>query len=520
MKTAVVYCRVSTEDQEREGTSLQSQLETCRKKARELGYEVSDNHIINEIWSGVDLDRPNLNRARELIRTRAVSALICYATDRLARNPIHIGIIAEECEKRGIELIFVTEPSDNSPEGHLIRYVKGYAAEIEREKILDRTMRGKKTRAEKGMLPTGGLNLYGYTYDPDTGKRKINEYEAGVVQTMFGWLIEDRVSCNEIRRKLAKAGIPAPKGGSTWGRTTVGRILRNAVYTGETYANRMISMPPKNGDTDGRRCKKPRRQLRPKSDWILLPDASPAIISKETFEEAQRQLGVNRDLAPRTQKYHWPLRGFVWCKRCGRRYHGNPQHGYRVYRCSSRTRLVSPASCGNRHVNADFLETEVWNKVKAVLSDPDLVIAELRRKRELNLEAEHLKEEVELNRKRLQTLDEAETRIIRLHAYAGRSEEKTLNELNRVNAERERIEQANTELDKRIRETRQIELNEATIKRFCELVGENIENFTSEQKNLALEALQVKVWIDGNSVAIEGSIPLIPNGELMTQQSS
>ena len=37
MGTAAIYCRVSTEDQEREGTSLETQLEACRNKAKELG---------------------------------------------------------------------------------------------------------------------------------------------------------------------------------------------------------------------------------------------------------------------------------------------------------------------------------------------------------------------------------------------------------------------------------------------------------------------------------------------------
>ena len=94
------------------------------------------------------------------------------------------------------------------------------------QKIADRTMRGRKSRALAGKLPTGGLNLYGYVYDPATGKRRINEYEAGVVRLMFKWLVEDRVSCNEICRRLIANNIPAPKGGSRWGRTTVGRISR------------------------------------------------------------------------------------------------------------------------------------------------------------------------------------------------------------------------------------------------------------------------------------------------------
>ncbi len=105
---AAIYARVSTSNQETEGTILDSQRETCLAKAQELGYEVLEEHIFREVWTGDDLDRPMLNRLRELIRQKAIDGLICHATDRLANNPIHIAIVAEECDKRDISLVFVT----------------------------------------------------------------------------------------------------------------------------------------------------------------------------------------------------------------------------------------------------------------------------------------------------------------------------------------------------------------------------------------------------------------------------
>jgi len=47
-----------------------------------------------------------------------------------------------------------------------------------------------------------------------------------------------------------------------------------------------------------------------------------------------------------------------------------------------------------------------------------------------------------------------------------------------------------------------------SIKRFCELAKSNLADFTFENKRLALQALGVKVWIDGENVAIEGAIPV------------
>jgi len=513
---AAIYCRVSTKGQKEDGSSLESQKETCLKLANEQGYDVP--HIFEEDWTGASLDRPKLNDVRRLIRERGIGALICHATDRLARNPIHIAIIAEECDKKGIELIFVTEPLDNSPEGQLIRYVKGYSAQMEREKIIDRTMRGRKSRALSGKLPTGGLNLYGYVYDQTTGKRRVNEYEASVIRKMFNWLVNDRVSCNEICRRLMANYIPAPKAGTHWGRTTVGRILRNPAYYGETYANKILCVEPRNGTTENKRYKKTRRELRPKEDWIELPDATPPIISKELFDYAQQQLESNQAMAPRIQKHKYLLRGLVWCKWCGRRYHGEPEHGYRYYRCSGRNKLLSPITCRNQRLQADYLEELVWGKVKEVLLNPELLVVELERMRQSNTQAQHLEDEVRLNQERLEALDEAETKLTRLYAYAGGDLDKTVKELKRIKAEREKTEEETSRLEKRIQEAKQVELNEAGIKYFCELARQNIENFTFDEKRLALEALQTKVWVDSMTITIEGLIPVL-DSEKLAQQS-
>ena len=509
---AAIYCRVSTKGQKEEGSSLESQREACLKLASERGYDVSEEHIFEEDWTGASLDRPRLNQVRSLIREKTIDAVICYATDRLARNPIHIAIIAEDCEKRGIELIFVTEPLDNSPEGQLIRYVKGYAAQMEREKIADRTMRGRKSRALAGKLPTGGLNLYGYVYDRATGKRRINEYEAGVVRTMFKLLVEDRVSCNEICRRLIANNIPAPRGGIRWGRTTVGRILTNPDYYGKTYANKMLCIEPKT-NTDGKRYKKTRRELRPREDWIELQDATPPIITKELFDRAQQQLQLNRAMAPRQQKHQYLLRGLILCKWCGRRYHGEPEHGYTYYRCSGRNKLAS--HCRNQRLKAGNLEELVWGKVKEVLVKPELLIAELERMRQSHTQTQHLEDEVRLNQQRLEALDDAETKVVRLYTYLpNRDIDETVKEITRLHAEQDKIKEEIDRLEKRIEQAKQVELNEAGIKHFCELARQNIENFTFDEKRLALETLQIKVWIDGVFATIEGLIPILDSDRL------
>ena len=120
---AAIYTRVSTELQEREGTSLDTQLEQGLAKAQELGYEVLGGSIFRESYSGLSLERPKLERLRELVRAKGVDTVICYSLDRLSRDPVHLVILQQELEKVGVELVLITETHDSSDLGKLITYI-------------------------------------------------------------------------------------------------------------------------------------------------------------------------------------------------------------------------------------------------------------------------------------------------------------------------------------------------------------------------------------------------------------
>lgn len=291
-----------------------------------------------------------------------VDALIAYATDRLARNPIHLAIIAEECERRHLELLFVTEPLDSSPEGQLLRYVRGFAAQIEAEKIKERTTRGKRSRAGEGKLPTGGGGLYGYDYDPETGTRTINREEANVVRMIFEWCVEEQMALGSICLRLMDMGIPAPKGGRKWSTSTVSRLLRRIDYAGKTYAFRMRSVEPNNHVKHAFERgpqRKTRREARPREQWIELPGATPAIISEQLFHAAQRQLEKNAANSPRNRKRQYLLAGHIRCGKCGSRMYSVPRNpDYRYYHCRRRSRIYAPDHpCDAPLVNADNIET-------------------------------------------------------------------------------------------------------------------------------------------------------------------
>src|SRR3954452_11094845 len=148
---AAIYVRVSSVGQEQDGTSLGTQEERCRAYAAEHGYTIDDADVYREVFTGTELwERPQLTRPREAVRRREVGAVVAYAIDRLARDPVHLGVVISEAEHAGVPVEFVTEPLDASPEGQLIRFVRRYAAKVEHEKIKERTWRGKMAKVQDG----------------------------------------------------------------------------------------------------------------------------------------------------------------------------------------------------------------------------------------------------------------------------------------------------------------------------------------------------------------------------------
>ena len=174
------------------------------------------SYRFSEAYSGLILERPELDKLRELVRTEAIDVVVCYCLDRLSRDPVHGVIITQELEKHHVRLEAVTETVDNTELGKLISYIRGFAAKLEAEKIKERTMRGKKAWAREGRIPGGFHTTYGYDYirtiRRERRRRVINETEASWVRQMFEWLVNDGLSTGYIRDRLMDLKVPTKHG--------------------------------------------------------------------------------------------------------------------------------------------------------------------------------------------------------------------------------------------------------------------------------------------------------------------
>ena len=527
MKFALTYGRVSTDGQERDGTSLESQQQACLKMALELGYDVPERFMVQETYSGLTLDRPRLNEVRQWVRDGEVQAIVAYTLDRLSRDPVHFIILQQEMEKAGVEIILATESLDSSDMGKLISHIKGYAAKLEVEKIKERTGRGIRTRALLGKLPNGrGGRLYGYLYIQGRGEgrgiRIPNEDEAEVVRQIFNWLLEEGLSINGITKRLRLSSHPPRESASTWGRSGVYAILTNPAYCGRTYVFRETRVKVEaDGKPRGNR-RKTIHQQRSKDEWIEIPNATPPIISEDVFNAAQERLQRNRDLAKRNTKRDYLLRGLVKCRACGRNYvgttHTNRSNG-RVYqrsyyRCGARDSL-SPVRCNNRRLRADYLDRVVWEQIESLLANPEIVMAEVQRKQEHIRDIGVLERNLERTRAQLANREKQKTRTWKAFEITG-DEETFKQSIGQLRGEVETLQREESRLQHEIAANVQFTPDPQDIRKACETVHRNLKGLSLGDKRQAMEALQVKVWIDGNTIEAEGSIPL-PEGSIASR---
>ncbi len=163
-KQAILYTRVSDNEQAKKGYSLADQTDALRKWAVAEGYEVLEE-IADEGWSGAYLERPGLDRVCDLVQEGSISVVAVLFRDRLARG-VYAQLLKEEFAKHGARLVALNAQLDESPEGDLQGGILDQFAAYERAKIAERTRRGKLRKAREGKIVGGGPTpSFGFKYN-------------------------------------------------------------------------------------------------------------------------------------------------------------------------------------------------------------------------------------------------------------------------------------------------------------------------------------------------------------------
>lgn len=523
MKKVVLYARESPSLAENEDT-IESQISAIVEKIKEDNNEIVDQYRDNG-WAGDLLARPDLDRLRDDAEQHKFEVVYIFDRSRLARKYWLQELILEELEEKGIAVSFLKEPEVKNEEDKVVQGIKGLFAEYERTKITERTRRGRLFRAKNGKI-VGHEAPYGYRYiRPDRDKEErwfeINEEEAKVIRLIFNWLAYEGLSIRGIIKQLYDMKIRPREGKDNWVSSTLSRLVRREDYIGNSFYNKTIGIIPLKSQTGNgyKRRKKTSRKYKPRDEW--LPIKVPQIIDNETFNLAQQQLLRNQELSPRNIKRKYLLRGLIFCNECKARFAGETTRDTQYYRSTLRLRnYPNKADCICTSINAKKIEFVVWNEIKKLLCNPNLIKAQFnRRYKNITDNKEAVKEQIEDINKKINLLNLSEKRLIDGYSAGVISLEQIKDKINLIKLERTSL----------INEKEKLLNNLATVKyegflnnidKVCKNFNNLLKKINDEDKDKILHLLLKEIFLKRENVIIRGYIPLkVPQMQVLSSNT-
>ena len=369
MENAVVYARYSSHSQTEQ--SIEGQLNAARNYAEAKGYNIIREYC-DRAKTGTNDNREEFQQMLSDCAKKQFSVIIVWKVDRFGRNREEITFNKYRAKKHGVRVEYVAESITDGPEGVILESVLEGMAEYYSLQLSQNIRRGKRESAKKLRIANGKPPL-GYKRSEE-GMYEIDPDNANIIRLIFK-SYADGMSMSEIVTMLNDRGYRTSRG-NAFGKNSLPRILRNTNYIGTFHF------------VD-----------------IVVEDAIPAIIDKETFDKVQEMLEVNQH---RTVK-HWIygeylLSGRMFCSKCGEVYIGESGTGksgakYCYYVCSTRHK---DHSCNAPRLRKDFIEEKILDYVRnAVLIDEgiesltNIILDYYANEDETEREVQHLKKEIE-----------------------------------------------------------------------------------------------------------------------------
>lgn len=446
-KTKVaLYVRVSTEEQAKQGYSIDAQLDTLRNYCKLYGKEIHEEYVDAGI-SGTSIEgRFALQKLLKDAEKNLFHEVLVWKISRLARNSLELLTTVEQFKRLNISFRSFTENFETeTPAGKLNLQMMSAIGEFERNTIVENVKMGMKQRAKtgkhNGKLPLG----YQAIADPSdpSGRSKVVvvEAEAIIIRKIFELYAAGR-GLKSIANELNHSGHKT-KTGNTFSTTAIKEILNNPFYNGKIRFNRY-----ENWSNKRRRGKS--------AEPIIANGKHEAIIHDELWEKVQFLLKKKSFTPSRIFDGEFLLTGLIRCPKCGAamvasRTRSKKKTGEvvnRLYYSCGAFRSKGSSVCSANSIRKQEAEEEVMKRITQVLTKEHIlkaIITKINHKLTtrtvpIKAELEHIRrqlEQLENNKLRYLTLFEQET--VDKTIFSERIQE-IQTELTKLQAEKSRLE--------------------------------------------------------------------------------
>ena len=335
MNLALLYARVSSKEQDKEGYSIPAQLRLLKDYARKNDLKIVREFI--DVETAKQAGRANFGEMIRFLQGNAeVKTVLVEKTDRLYRN-FRDYVTIDDLD---LEIHLVKEGEilsrDSKSHQKFIHGIKVLMAKNYIDNLAEETRKGMLEKAQQGIYPSTAPR--GYINDPQTKTIQVDRERAPLISRMFELYATGNYSLSQLTDLINQEGLRT-RGGKRLGKSAVESVLKNPIYYG----------------------------------WFrwrgrLYKGIHEPIVTKELFDAVQMAFGNHNK--PKYTKQRLPFAGFLKCGICGCSITGEKQKGrYVYYRCSG-----YHGKCGNTYVRQEELEEKFGEIVKKIRIDEDVLV--------------------------------------------------------------------------------------------------------------------------------------------------
>jgi len=343
----LVYCRKSTESEDRQVASIESQYDVLHDLAKQKGLEILQ--YFSESKSAKKPGRTEFNKMIDLINSRDdIKGIICWKLNRLSRNPQDSGLLRQYLSDKTITEIVTYSKTYTEADSDFLMAIEDAQSQRFIRDLREDTARGINSKVDKGHAPILAPVGYKNNKEMNQGEKTISPHPIyfNLMREVFNLALTGNYSLQALADKAKDMGIYNNLGRPI-SKSQMAKVVHNVFYTGRFVYGK-----------------------------ILHQGSHTPMLTDEEFDTLQDM--TSSSSRPRKTKHEHPLSNFIKCHYCGYHIvfeHKQKKSGWKgIYaKCANRYNNKLKVKCPQKYLRADLLDTQVKDFLSSIALKPSFV---------------------------------------------------------------------------------------------------------------------------------------------------